>query len=590
MTLDAPRARFDDLPGHTTTTLSGFERELRADELSDVVEVLADAEEFARRGWWVGGFVAYEAAPAFDAGLATHARDTAWAARLPLAWFGLYRAANTGPLSLPRRRASTTPTWEPLVPAEEYVKKVRSIVDDVGVGDLYQANLTTSLVARDVADPLALYRRLLIAQRPAYGAFIEFDGLAVASASPELFIDWDGTRLRSRPMKGTIRRGRFREEDDANAKALRDSTKESAENIMIVDLIRNDMGKVADVGSVAVTELLNLEPYPNVWQLVSEVRCTTRRDVHLVDIFGAMFPCGSVTGAPKQSAMAIIEREETSERGVYCGAVGLIEPSSPVRAHFNVAIRTAVVDRRRGEARYGSGGGIVADSVPDDELREMALKAEMLQGSDEGPFRLLETFAHRPGGANPNLARHLERLCASAAVFGFRVPSALGERVASKLTAIEAPSRIRLLVSRSGRLEFQCSPLANASHAPVRLVVDDETVDSTSIMLFHKTTARSLYRRRRRRFPSVDDVVMVNERSECTETTIANIAARAGSRWWTPPLSSGCLPGVERARLLEVGVLSERVLTPRDLRSADELAVISSLRGWRSAVLDHASR
>ena len=242
---------------------------------------------------------------------------------------------------------------------------------------MYQVNLTNTLVRSGAVDAQTLYRQLLLAQQPAYGSLIELDDVAIVSASPELFVEWDGTMLRSRPMKGTARRGRYQHEDEMRAAALATSAKESAENIMIVDLIRNDMGKVAEIGTVVATELRSLEAYPNVWQLVSEIQCRTRGDVTLVDIFRAMFPCGSVTGAPKQSAMEIIERLEASERGVYCGAVGLLQPANGgLRARFSVAIRTAVI--ARDAAYYGSGGGVVAESVPEIEYQEMVLKAEML--------------------------------------------------------------------------------------------------------------------------------------------------------------------------------------------------------------------
>jgi para-aminobenzoate synthetase / 4-amino-4-deoxychorismate lyase len=386
-------------------------------------------------------------------------------------------------------------------------------------------------------------------------------------------------------MKGTIRRGRFHEEDCARAQSLVSSAKESAENVMIVDLIRNDMGKVAELGTVSATELRALEAYPNVWQLVSEVQCRTRDEVRLIDIFRAMFPCGSVTGAPKQSAMDIIERLEVSERGVYCGAIGLVRPTSDgLNARFSVAIRTAVVDRVARVARYGSGGGIVAESDPEHEYREMALKAEMLSVSPR-PFRLLETFGFGGDHSRETLHRHLDRLRDSADFLGFRYPQDLEARVTARLALSGDVSRIRLLLSRDGDVELRRAPAPSPRWMPVRLAIDDEPVCSESIMLFHKTTWRDTYTKRGRKFPHADDVVMVNERGECTETTIANVAARFGAHWFTPPLTSGLLPGIGRARLVETGTWVERTLRPDDLRAADELAVVNSLRGLQPATL-----
>jgi para-aminobenzoate synthetase/4-amino-4-deoxychorismate lyase len=582
-----PKVRFDNMRERTSSILSGYEGELRADTIDDVVGVVHLAEEAARRGLWTAGYVSYECAPAFDSGLQVRERDDHSRAELPLAWFGLYRECATSSLRLPPGRRSIGPApWESLLSKGEYLMKVQSILDDIGVGNVYQVNLTNVMVNADLRDFQSLYRQLLIAQQPAYGALIELDGAVVVSASPELFIEWDGSVLRSRPMKGTIRRGRWPQEDVELSRELVGSLKETAENIMIVDLIRNDMGKVASLGTVSVSTVRVLEAYPNVWQLVSEVECATREDARLVDIFTAMFPCGSVTGAPKQSAMKIIQGLEKRERGVYCGAVGLLRPTPKgVHVRFNVAIRTAMIDQRTGHARFGSGGGIVADSQPEREYREMVLKTDMLNSPSGRPFRLLETFRHSPGVVTDNLSRHLDRLRYSAQFFAFRVRPDLDSWVADRLTGLVSETRVRLLLSRSGRIEMQLSAAPEPRSTLVGLVIDDEPVSSQSIMLFHKTTQRAEYSRRRRRFPAADDVVMVNERGECTEVTTANIAARKGPTWFTPPISSGCLPGIERTRLIAHGVLVEATLRPDDLRSADELSVFNSLRGWRKAEL-----
>ncbi|MFI5035302.1 MAG: aminodeoxychorismate synthase component I [Acidimicrobiales bacterium] len=581
-----PRVRFDDLRAGTSTLLNGFGEELRAREVSEVRAVVRAAERAARQGWWVAGFLSYESAPAFDPGLEVRG-ETSFDSELPLAWFGLYATGDNIPLDLPRegRRVSAA-TWEVAIAHEEYSLRVKSILGEIGLGNAYQVNFTSPVVGRYAGDPRALYRRLLLAQRPAYGALIELDAAAIVSASPELFVDWDGRTLRSRPMKGTTARGRWAEEDAGRAAALVRSPKERAENVMIVDLIRNDMGKVARVGSVHVPALCELERYPHVWQMVSEVASQTTPDVSLLDVFDAMFPCGSVTGAPKRSAMSIIRRVELAERGVYCGAVGLLRPTGDgLHARFNVAIRTAEVNRRTGAARFGSGGAVVADSQPESEYRELALKARMLNAPPGERFRLLETFRHVPGVETRNLDRHLSRLRASAGFFDFAVPPDLASRVTERLTRVDVDARIRLLLSRAGRVEIQVAPAPESPSGPVVLAVDDEPVSSHSTWLFHKTTRRSPYDRRRRRHGEADDVIMVNERGECTEVTTATLVARVGATWLTPPLTSGCLPGVERARLLDEGELVESVLTLDDLRAADELAVVNSLRGWRAAKL-----
>ena len=275
-----PTVRFDNMRDRTTSILTEFIGELRASSRDEVRSVLEQAEEHARRGRFVAGFVSYESAPAFDAVLDVHERDGRWGPQIPLAWFGVYRHCDVTPLRLPREtEGDDASNWEAATLHDEYVSRVGSVLDEITAGNVYQVNLTNPVINRAAGNPRSLYRNLLTAQQPAYGALIELDGVAIVSASPELFFEWDGSTLRSRPMKGTHRRGRWPDEDQQFASALTGSPKDRAENIMIVDLIRNDMGKFAVVGSVSVAELCTLEAHPTVWQLVSEVRCATRPGV-----------------------------------------------------------------------------------------------------------------------------------------------------------------------------------------------------------------------------------------------------------------------------------------------------------------------
>jgi para-aminobenzoate synthetase/4-amino-4-deoxychorismate lyase len=271
---------------------------------------------------------------------------------------------------------------------------------------------------------------------------------------------------------------------------------------------------------------------------------------------------------------------------VYCGAVGLVgPPSAPVRARFNVAIRTAVVDRATGEAVYGAGGGITWGSVAAAERAELHAKAAVL-AHDVTEHRLLETLAFLPAEGLRNLEGHLARLADSADWAGFRFDRAtvLGA-VQQAVAGRTEPARVRVLLARAGSVEVELQPLPPPAPLPVRLVLDDDPVDAASPWLQHKTTRRDVYLTRALRHPEADDVVLVNQRGELTETTTATIALRLAGRWWTPPTSVGCLPGVERARLLAAGRLAERVLTVADLHTAEEIAVLNSLRGWRAATL-----
>ena len=347
---------------------------------------------------------------------------------------------------------------------------------------------------------------------------------------------------------------------------------------MIVDLLRNDLGRVAKTGTVSVNELCVIEGYPTVWQMVSEISCTTRDDVSLDSIFDALFPCGSVTGAPKSSSLRIIGELEDQPRGVYCGAIGLVAPASgAISATFSVGIRTAEV-LPNGDARYGSGGGVVSDSTPQAEYNEMILKSGVLTMS--APADLLETFRFVPGEANSHIEDHLSRLKSSAAQLGHRVPADINEQVMSGLKELTFGARVRLTLSMSGSVGIETAP-APSKRDLVTLAFSNNPVDSSDLRLFHKTTNRAIYECRRQE--NVDDVILINERGECTETTIANFAIQLHGNWFTPPLSSGCLPGIERASLLAQGVLEERILLPQDVKDADQIIIFNSLRGTETA-------
>jgi para-aminobenzoate synthetase/4-amino-4-deoxychorismate lyase len=463
---------------------------------------------------------------------------------------------------------------------------VATVREHIAAGDTYQCNLTDRLRTTVGGDAQALYARLALAQRGAYNAYLDLGRHVVASASPELFFEWAGDEVRTRPMKGTAPRGRTTAEDAQQTHLLRTSAKERAENLMIVDLLRNDLGRIADVGSVRVDELFSLERYPTVWQMTSQVSARIQPGIGLLDLFRALFPCGSVTGAPKRRTMQLIDALEPSPRGIYCGAVGLVAPpTAPFRARFNVAIRTVVLDRPSGRAVYGAGGGITWDSDAGRERAELHAKAAVL-AHDVTEHQLLETLAFEPATGPRNLDRHLARMADSAGWLGFRferaeVLATLREALAGRTD----PARVRVLLSRAGRVTVELQPLPPVDGGPVRLALDDEPVDAGSPWLQHKTTRRDVYAAAALRHPEADDVVLLNERGEVTETTVANLAVRLDGRWCTPPTSSGCLPGVERGRLLGLGVLEERVLDATDLLAAEDLAVLSSLRGWRSATL-----
>ncbi|GAB3324278.1 aminodeoxychorismate synthase component I [Geodermatophilus aquaeductus] len=577
-----PWARFDDLRAGEALLCPPPSRVLTAEHPDDVAAVLQQVHDATEQGSWAFGHVAYEAAAGLDPQLpggATPAGDP------PLVWFGLCdEPARVPCVAAP---AATGPaSWRPDRTDDEYAAAVARVREHIAAGDTYQCNLTDRLRSAAPEDPEALYARLALAQRGAYNAYLDLGRHVVASASPELFFEWAGDVVRTRPMKGTAPRGRTTAEDREQSRRLRASSKERAENLMIVDLLRNDLGRVAEVGSVVVDELFTLERYPTVWQMTSQVSARVPAGTGLVDLFTALFPCGSVTGAPKRRTMQLIDELEPTPRGVYCGAVGLVgPPSARFRARFGVAIRTAVVDRATGEAVYGAGGGITWGSEPARERAELHAKAAVLT-HDVTEHRLLETLAFIPGEGLRHLGRHLARMADSADWAGFRFdPAAAAESVRRAVSGRTEPARVRVLLSRDGEVDVELGAMPPAPDRPVRLALDDEPVDAGNPWLQHKSTRRDVYLTRALRHPEADDVVLVNRHGELTETTTSNLALRIGGRWWTPPTTSGCLPGVERGRLLESGVLHERVLTVPDLFGAEEVAVLNSLRGRRAARL-----
>ncbi|MDQ6805531.1 MAG: bifunctional anthranilate synthase component I family protein/class IV aminotransferase [Actinomycetota bacterium] len=564
--------------------LSGASHEFVAREPERVASVLRAAEDAARQGRWVAGFVSYEAAHALDAALPA----LGWPPEhplsgLPLAWFaGFARREEVDPPQLVPGHGGVD--WRLDRDRAWHRGAVTTVREAIAAGDYYELNLTARLTAA-LDDPLELYRRLAGTQPGAYSSLIVTGEHTVVSASPELFFVRKGDEVLTRPMKGTARRGRWPNEDLASARALRTSEKERAENVMIVDVMRNDLGKVAEVGSVTVPALFETERYPTLWQLTSTVTARVGPDTDLADLFAALFPSGSVTGAPKRAAMQAIASTEQRPRGVYCGAVGYLSPD-PRRpaARFAVAIRTATHANISGYAEYGAGGAITWSSDADAEWAELETKALALT-SPPRPARLIETLRLEPPQTLVNLDRHLARLCASAEYFDFHYEqAAVDAALAHALAHRRAVTRVRIVLARSGAVHVEAEDLAPTA-ALVRLGVADRPIRSDDVLLFHKQADRDLYDSLRRSQPEVDDVVLWNERRQVTETTTASLAVQLDGRWWTPSLAGGLLPGVERARLIDLGALTERDISIDELTHADGVAVVNSLRGWRGAEL-----
>ncbi len=542
--------------------------------LADVAPGLRRVEQAVLQdGLYAAGFVSYEAAPTFDGSLVVNDDG-----HFPLLWFGLYECVEE--VELPAVGALSdavgAPDWQASVGREEFDEAMARIKALIRSGDTYQVNYTYRLTAKLAGDPWNLFLRMVAAQDPPYGAFFDTGEWVICSASPELFFRLDGTRIQCRPMKGTAARGRTQAEDLAQAQALQASEKERAENVMIVDMARHDLGRVAQTGSVKVARLFEVEKYPTIWQMTSTVEAQT--EAGLCEIFQALFPAASVTGAPKVRTMQIIADLEPLPRRLYTGAIGFFAPGQ--RAQFNVAIRTLLVNRNTGCAEYGVGSGITWDSNPEAEWQECRAKARILAPQSLA-FRLLETMRWTPQAGYYLLEQHLERLQNSALYFGFRLDQAALRLELEQLAARHGPRprRIRLLVTKEGRISSESKALPKPAATPQRIILAGAPVDSSDPFLYHKTTNRKLYEAARAAGPGFDDVLLFNEQGEVTESTIANVAVDIAGKLCTPPITCGLLPGTLRAHLLQRGELIERQITVAELLQSPRVFLLNSVRG-----------
>jgi len=549
-------------------------RILSTQHLSEVTNYLQQIEQAVEQeGLTAAGWVSYEAAPAFDPALTTRPPSD-----FPLLWFGLYEKSEQ--VTLPDLQETGTPQhdqWIPSLSEKAYANAFDRIKSHIREGDTYQVNFTHRLYCDSFErDAWPVFLQLNAAQQAPYGAYITAGPWHVCSASPELFFRLDGTMLESRPMKGTAPRGLTQSDDRLQAEALHSSEKNRAENLMIVDMVRNDMGRIARPHTVQTPTLCELEKYPTLWQLTSCV--TAETDAGLPDLFRAMFPPASITGAPKARTMEIISELERTPRNLYTGAIGFWAPGR--RAQFNVAIRTLILDTRTQQAEYGVGGGIVWDSDCEQEQAECRTKARILQ-TTQPPFSLLETMRWTQVNGIHLLERHLKRLRESATYFDFALDEPLLHTQLNRITAAfrEPGLRIRLMLDRDGSLTLESAPLPPTRTNGIRAALANHPVDTTSPFLYHKTTNRRLYEEAKADAPSMDDVILYNEQGEVTETTIANLAVEVDGHLCTPPVECGLLPGTERAELLENGILRERVITREELLNSPRAFLLNSVRG-----------
>lgn len=598
------------MPAFATAPLALFEDNLSAEpsglllnhhlqtiDCHDATEASAffsTLDQHTHAGHWIALIAHYELGSAFETRIAATGQSPLRSSRPVLARALIFAEAirlNAADLAAWWQVQLNTLTQQqrdagllhlsPTLDASAYMIKAQRILDYIAAGDCYQVNITFPMRGQAFGHPLALYAKLRAAQPVKHGALI-FDGdECLLSRSPELFFERNDARITCRPMKGTAPRDNNAEQDAAHALALQHSEKDRAENIMIVDLIRNDLGRLANAGEVHVRKLFELERYSTLFQLTSTIDAEAVT-APLGDVFKALFPCGSVTGAPKVRAMQIIHEQEAEDRGPYCGAIGWIKPDGDCR--FNVPIRTLRL-QTDGTCRMDVGSGIVADSQPATEYDECLIKARF--ATDDG-LQLIETLrceAYRSGDASeafPLLAWHLQRLARSASAlhFGYDEEATHDALIAQAATLTPGLYRVRLLLSRCGRIEISAVPLDELPTNP-SLILSSQRIDADDPRLQHKTTARSFYDAALRDAIALGhfDVIFLNTRGEVCEGARSNIFIERHGRLLTPPLSCGLLPGVLRAQMLASGSAREAVLTLDDLHNAEGIFVGNALRG-----------
>jgi len=542
-------------------------KELKTRDLSEVADLLAQVESYQEQGYYVVGYISYEAAPAFEEKLAVH---TAPLLGEYLLYFTVHDSVEISPIPLTYDDIDLPSNWQEVTSEADYEKAIAQIHHHLRQGDTYQVNYTVQLKQDLSANPFDIYNRMVVEQEAGYNAYIEHDEMAVISMSPELFFEQNDRELTTRPMKGTTQRGVTDQEDLAQASWLEQDPKNRSENMMIVDLLRNDMNRISEVGSEHVERLCQVEQYSTVWQMTSTIKSQLRADVDLIAIFRSLFPCGSITGAPKIATMEIIKNLEPQPRGVYCGTIGLLLPNG--RRIFNVAIRT--IQLYKGQAIYGVGGGITWDSTWESEYREVHQKAAVLYRK-QTRFQLITTGEI----SQKSLLfeeQHLERLTKASRYFAYPFnPEELRQKIEEECQACDSHQdyRLRIILSKSGEMELSRQILTSLSPTFCKAKLCLQEADLNQSFTYFKTTHRphlSL---------GEQEKIYHNKSGELLETSIGNLVLKIAGKFYTPPIRLGILPGIYRQHLLETGQVKEKIMTLEDLNQAEAIYGCNAVRG-----------
>ena len=542
-------------------------KELKTRNLDQVEDLLREVEAYQEQGFYAVGYVSYEAAPAFEKKFAVHPAPLMGEYLL---YFTIHEKVETLPFPEDYEAVDLPANWKEEVEAPAYQEAIKTIHHHIRQGDTYQVNYTVQLSQELKADPLAIYNRLVVEQKAHYNAFIQHDDVSILSISPELFFEQDDRLLTTRPMKGTTRRGLTNQADLKEASWLEADPKNRAENMMIVDLLRNDMNRISEIGSEQVTRLCQVEQYSTVWQMTSTIKSHLRPEVDLVQAFQALFPCGSITGAPKISTMEIIQQTEIAPRGVYCGTIGILLPRG--KRIFNVAIRTLQMQGTK--AIYGVGGGITWDSKWEGEYQETKQKSAVLY-RQEPRFELLTTGRIHQGELT-FLEQHLTRLREASRYFAypFNEPKLLN-KLQEQLAHVD-PSldyRCRIALQRNGTIQLTITELTDLPASYLQAQLTEQKLDLATPFTYFKTSQRDHLGQ------SDHEQIFHLPDGSLLETTIGNLVLEIEGQLYTPLAHLPLLDGIYRRHLLETQQVEEKLLTLNDLIDADRIYACNALRG-----------
>lgn len=542
-------------------------KELKTKNLDQVEALLREVEAYQEKGFYAVGYVSYEAAPAFEKKFAVHPAPLLGEYLL---YFTIHEEVETLPFPEDYEAVDLPANWKEEVEAPAYQEAIETIHHHIRQGDTYQVNYTVQLSQELKSDPFAIYNRLVVEQKAHYNAFIQHDDVSILSISPELFFEQDDRLLTTRPMKGTTRRGLTNQADLQEAAWLKADPKNRAENMMIVDLLRNDMNQISEIGSEQVTRLCQVEQYSTVWQMTSTIESRLRSEIDLVQTFRALFPCGSITGAPKISTMEIIQKTEKAPRGVYCGTIGILLPRG--KRIFNVAIRT--LQMQGGQAIYSVGGGITWDSKWESEYQETKQKSAVLY-RQEPRFELLTTGRIHQGELT-FLEQHLTRLREASRYFAYPYDEQkLLKELQEELAHLESnlDYRCRIALQKNGTFHLEITELTDLPASYLQAQLTEQKLDLATPFTYFKTSQRDhLSQSEREQIFHLPDGTLL-------ETTIGNLVLEIGGQLYTPPAHLPLLDGIYRRHLLETQQVEEKLLTLNDLTDADRIYTCNALRG-----------